>query len=82
MSPIRGWLTPQLRAGIDAVLAKWAAPGMCNPADQTATVDGEASDEADRDTRSAAQRNHDALNAGCEISHRWPEKRRARTVRQ
>ena len=71
MSPVRGWLTPQLRAGIEAVLAKWAAPGMCNPADQSATVDGEPSDAAaDRDTRSSAQRNHDALNAGSAIWHR------------
>jgi Domain of unknown function (DUF222)/HNH endonuclease len=64
MSPIRGWLTPELRAGVDAVLAKWAAPGMCDPAEQTATVDGEPSEEAaSHDTRSAAQRNHDAINA-------------------
>ena len=32
MSKITGWLDPQLRAGLDAVLAKLAAPGMCNPA--------------------------------------------------
>ena len=66
MSEIRGWLTPELRAGVDAVLAKLAAPGMCNPADQSPTVDGEPSDEtARRDYRSRAQRNHDALNAMC-----------------
>jgi hypothetical protein len=33
MSAITGWLNPQLRAGLDALLAKWAAPGMCNPHD-------------------------------------------------
>ena len=64
MSPVRGWLTPELRAGLEAVLAKWAAPGMCNPADQTATIDADPSEDARRqDTRSSAQRNHDALNA-------------------
>ena len=64
MSPIRGWLNPELRAGLDAVLAKWAAPGMCDPDDQTAVVEGEpAAEPAESDTRSTAQRNHDALNA-------------------
>jgi hypothetical protein len=65
MSPIRGWLTPEARATIEAVLAKLAAPGMCNPAEQAPRVDGAPSQQAiDADTRSAAQRNHDALNAG------------------
>jgi hypothetical protein len=55
---------PELRAGIDAVLAKYAAPGMCNPADENPTVLGEPSDEvAARDLRSHAQRQHDALKA-------------------
>jgi hypothetical protein len=46
------------------VLAKLAAPGMCNPADDTACVDGPPTQDAiDHDARSAAQRNHDALNA-------------------
>jgi hypothetical protein len=64
MSPIRGWLTPQARATLDAVLAKCAAPGMCNPDDEQPVVDGEPPAEAaQRDHRSAAQRNHDALNA-------------------
>ena len=31
MSPISGYLTPEARATLDAVLAKFAAPGMCNP---------------------------------------------------
>jgi hypothetical protein len=66
MSPISGYLSPELRAGLDAVLAKWAAPGMCNPDDQTPTVDGKPSEEAvQHDFRSRAQRNHDALNALC-----------------
>jgi Domain of unknown function (DUF222) len=46
------------------VLAKLAAPGMCNPDDQTPCLDGAPADETiARDTRSTAQRNHDAINA-------------------
>jgi Domain of unknown function (DUF222) len=64
MSALRGWLTPEARASLEAVLAKLAAPGMCNPLDQTAVVDGAATQqEVDRDSRSPAQRNHDALTA-------------------
>ena len=64
MSPISGYLTPEARATLDAVLAKLAAPGMCNPDDDTPLTDGAPADDAmQRDTRSAAQRNHDALNA-------------------
>jgi hypothetical protein len=64
MSLLRGWLTPEARATIEAVLAKTAAPGMCNPNDQAPVVDGPAdADAVRRDTRSAAQRNHDGLNA-------------------
>jgi Domain of unknown function (DUF222) len=62
MSAIRGWLNPELRAGLDAVLAKWAAPGMCNPADEHATVQRAAGEATiDADCRSPAARNHDAL---------------------
>src|SRR5271156_470612 len=64
MSPIRGYLTPEARATLDAVFAKLAAPGMCNPADIEPCVSGTPSQEAiEHDTRSAAQRNHDAFNA-------------------
>jgi hypothetical protein len=64
MSPLRGWLTPEARAGLEAVLAKLGAPGMCNPDDPTPIVDGAPSEEAiQHDTRSPGQRNHDALNA-------------------
>ncbi|WP_156371903.1 DUF222 domain-containing protein, partial [Mycobacterium sp. UM_11] len=64
MSELRGLLTPELRATLEAVLAKLAAPGMCNPLDDTPCVDGTPSQEAiDHDGRSAAQRNHDALLA-------------------
>jgi len=65
MSRIRGYLDPELRATLDAVLAKLAGPGMCNPDDAASAVDGEPSDDAvRRDTRSEAQRNHDGLLAG------------------
>ena len=64
MSPISGYLTPEARATIDAVLAKLAAPGMCNPDDVEPCVSGTPSQAAIQgDTRSAAQRNHDALVA-------------------
>ncbi|MGE2814638.1 HNH endonuclease signature motif containing protein [Mycobacterium heidelbergense] len=56
--------SPELRANLDAWLARFAAPGMCNPDDQTPCVDGEPPEEsAGRDLRSHAQRQHDALNA-------------------
>ncbi len=64
MSAISGQLDPEGRATLDAVLAKWAAPGMCNPDDENPCVDGEPDDDtARRDTRSPGQRNHDALTA-------------------
>ena len=62
MSPISGYLTPEARATIDAVFAKLAAPGMCNPNDIEPCVSGTPSQAAiQNDTRSANQRNHDAL---------------------
>nr|WP_231120816.1 HNH endonuclease signature motif containing protein [Mycobacterium colombiense] len=64
MSQLRGWLTPEARATFEAVLAKLAAPGMCNPLDDTPCVDGAPTQEAiERDPRSASQRNHDGLTA-------------------
>ena len=70
MSEIKGMLDPEARATLDAVLAKWAAPGMCNPDDENPCVDDTPLQAmADRDVRSQAPRNHDALNAGCQISH-------------
>jgi hypothetical protein len=70
MSRIHGLLDPECRATVEAVLAKWAAPGMCNPDDESPCVDGEPDEAAvQSDTRSPGQRNHDALNAGCEMSH-------------
>jgi len=64
MSPISGYLTPEARATLDAVFAKLAAPGMCNSADETPCTSGTPSQAAIQgDTRSAGQRNHDALLA-------------------
>ncbi|VBA55356.1 HNH endonuclease signature motif containing protein [Mycobacterium pseudokansasii] len=65
MSRISGMLTPELRAAVEAVLAKLAAPGACNPDDQTPVVDETPDEDAvRRDTRSQAQRNHDGFLAG------------------
>ncbi len=62
MSELRGCLTPEARATLEAMLAKLAAPGMCNPLDEKPCVDGAPTQDAiDHDARSAAQRNHDAL---------------------
>ncbi|CCK62144.1 Conserved protein of unknown function, possible maturase [Mycobacterium canettii CIPT 140070017] len=56
--------SPELRANLDAWLARFAAPGMCNPDDQTPCVaDNPPKDATSSDTRSPAQRQHDALNA-------------------
>jgi hypothetical protein len=64
MSRIGGYLTPEARATIDAIFAKLAAPGMCNPDDENPCVSGTPSEAAIQgDTRSASQRNHDALLA-------------------
>ncbi len=68
MSRISGLLTPELRATIEAVLAKLAAPGACNPNDQTPVVDDTPdADAVHRDTRSQAQRHHDGLLAGLRL---------------
>jgi Domain of unknown function (DUF222) len=64
MSRLCGWITPELRAGLEAIWAKLAAPGMCNPEDHTPVIDDTAGEEAiQRDARSNAQRHHDGLNA-------------------
>jgi len=64
MSKISGLLDPEARATLDAVLVKWASPGMCNPDDETPCVDGQPSEaHIQNDQRSPAQRNHDALKA-------------------
>lgn len=64
MSELRGCLTPEARATIEAVWANLAEPGMCNPLDENPCVEGAPTQEAiEKDARGAAQRNHDALLA-------------------
>ncbi|MFD1815248.1 HNH endonuclease signature motif containing protein [Rhodococcus gannanensis] len=73
MTPISGLLDPETRALLEPVLAKLARPGMNNPDDpESPSGDVESPDldrnalakAAARDTRTAVQRNHDALTAG------------------
>ncbi|GAB3133365.1 HNH endonuclease signature motif containing protein [Tsukamurella serpentis] len=65
MSGFGGALTPEGRALLDVVLEKFARPGVGNPDDAEAPVDPSDADAvrraAERDQRTAAQRNHDAL---------------------
>ncbi|WP_238421653.1 HNH endonuclease signature motif containing protein [Gordonia sp. 'Campus'] len=63
-------LTPELAARVTMLLAVWAKPGMNNPNDPyspTGSVEDADPDAlaaaADRDDRTPAQINHDALNA-------------------
>ncbi len=66
MSPIHGNADPELRALLEAVNAKWAAPGMCNPDDEDPSIDGAPSaDNVGSDLRTTGQRQHDALKALC-----------------
>ncbi len=66
MSEVRGLLDPEARALWDAVSAKSAAPGMCNPDDENPCIDGEPpAENLSADLRSTGQRNHDALKAMC-----------------
>ena len=62
LSRIEGWLTPEARALLEPGLDKLAAPGMCNPDDPIPCTTGTPSaEQITADTRTAAQRNHDAL---------------------
>ena len=67
MSSIKGELTPEARATLEPIFAKLAAPGMCNPDDDTPIgpcVDAEPTpDQIRADRRTPAQRRHDALVA-------------------
>jgi hypothetical protein len=64
MIPIQGHLTPEAWAIWEAIFAKWAAPGMCNPADPEPCTSGTPTQQQiDTDHRSLAQRQHDALIA-------------------
>ncbi|OMB80818.1 HNH endonuclease signature motif containing protein [Mycolicibacterium conceptionense] len=63
-SEIHGRLTPEARATILPILSRYGAPGMCNPADEYPCTTGTPSAEAiASDTRTAGERNHDALVA-------------------
>jgi hypothetical protein len=64
MTPWRGNLTPEAEAIYEAIYAKWAAPGMCNPDDEQPCVSGTPTQaQIDNDHRTLAQRQHDALIA-------------------
>ncbi|MFI6868986.1 DUF222 domain-containing protein [Nocardia sp. NPDC050406] len=79
MIEFKGLFNPEATAFLDTMLAKWARPGMCNPEDpdspMVADPDGDdrslVEAAAARDTRSQAQRNHDALLAY--LKHGGPE---------
>jgi len=62
LSDLRGRVDAELRAYLEAAHAKLAAPGMCNPDDQTPCVDADpTAEQSARDNRTPAQRHHDAL---------------------
>ncbi|WP_082944991.1 HNH endonuclease signature motif containing protein, partial [Mycobacterium sp. 852013-50091_SCH5140682] len=64
LSKIHGNLDAETAATWKAILAKLGAPGMCNRADEHPCVEGTPSAEAiAADTRTAAQRTHDAVLA-------------------
>jgi hypothetical protein len=64
MIPATADLTPEAWAVWEVILAKYAAPGMCNPADPEPCTSGTPSQaQIDNDHRSLAQRQHDALIA-------------------
>jgi hypothetical protein len=62
MIDLNARLTPAAWAIFEALFAKYAAPGMCNPADEHPCTTGTPTQEQiDRDTRTVEQRRHDAL---------------------
>ncbi|MGE2735035.1 HNH endonuclease signature motif containing protein [Mycolicibacterium vaccae] len=64
MSAMTAQLTPEARAVWEAIFAKYAALGMCNPDDPEPCTSGTPSQaQIDNDHRSLAQRQHDALVA-------------------
>ena len=61
---LAGDLTPEAAAVWEAIFAKYAAPGMCNPDDENPCTAGTPSQaQIDNDHRSLAQRRHDAMIA-------------------
>ena len=64
MSSLTAMMTPELRATLEPLLAKLAAPGMCNPADEHPCVSGTPTEaQIQADDRTPDQRRHDALLA-------------------
>src|SRR5690349_14316837 len=64
MTQWRADLTPEAAAVWEAIFAKYAAPGMCNPDDPEPCTSGTPTQaQIDNDHRSLAQRQHDALLA-------------------
>ncbi|MEB3068095.1 HNH endonuclease signature motif containing protein [[Mycobacterium] vasticus] len=64
LSRLSGTISPELRAVFEPVLAKLAAPGMCNAADEQPCVSGTPSQEQiQHDHRTRDQRQHDGLLA-------------------
>src|SRR4051794_1170280 len=62
MTPLVADLTPEAWAVWEVIFAKYAAPGMCNPADAEPCTTGTPSQaQIDNDDRTLAQRQHDAL---------------------
>jgi hypothetical protein len=62
--PVKANFTPEAWAIWEAIYARWAAPGMCNPADEHPCYAGTPTQaQIDGDTRTLAQRQHDALVA-------------------
>jgi hypothetical protein len=62
MIDLRAELTPEAWAIWEAIFAKFAGPGMCNPDDDEPCVSGTPTQaQIDNDHRSLAQRQHDVL---------------------
>ncbi|QEM47760.1 HNH endonuclease signature motif containing protein [Mycolicibacterium grossiae] len=64
MVDLTACLTPTAWATLEAVFARWAAPGMCHPDHPDPCTSGTPSQaHLDTDTRTVSQRRHDALHA-------------------
>jgi hypothetical protein len=68
MSTLTAKITPELRATLEPLLAKLAAPGMCNAADEHPCIQGTPTEaQIHGDHRTPDQRRHDALLAAARI---------------
>lgn len=64
MTPLTADLTPEAWAVWEVIFAKYAAPGMCNPADEEPCTSGTPTQaQIDNDNRTLEQRQHDAMLA-------------------